>query len=118
MIVQLGMVCLFLWIPVLGFPWLQVQRSGVLADLMAAAAAASTDANTNSRPNLMVYFWQLPALLWQQGVQAGTPRWSLALVLIVGFATLFAVPLIVTVLGIMVWLVKTTTTATTTTRLR
>jgi hypothetical protein len=57
--------------------------------------------------SLKVFLWQIPALLWTQGVQAGTAQWIL---LAVGFTLVTVVivlPVVATCLGIAVWLGET-----------
>jgi hypothetical protein len=94
LVFQVGLLTTVLWIPSLYLPLFRVSYGGLAREFMAVSS-------------LKVFLWQIPTLLWTQGVLAGTPIWILLGVGFVVMTVVIALPVVATCLGISTWLGET-----------
>ena len=86
-----GLLSLVLWIPALTLVQFRVLYGGMVMELV-------------TTPAFSVYLWQLPGIIWQSGVQSGTPLWILLLTFCVIGTLVLVLPLLAHLIGVIVWL--------------
>jgi hypothetical protein len=91
LVFQIGLLTAVMWIPSLYLPLFRISYAGLAREFMTVSS-------------LKVFLWQIPALLWTQGVQAGTARWILLGVGFVLISVVIVLPVVATCLGISTWL--------------
>jgi hypothetical protein len=90
---QLGILALLLWIPALALAQFRVLYDGLIVDLVKVKA-------------FNVYIWQLPLLVWNTGVKAGTEKWLLIFSFSIIFIFVLIIPLIAHAVAAMAWTVR------------
>jgi hypothetical protein len=91
LVFQIGLLTAVMWIPSLYLPLFRISYAGLAREFMSASS-------------LKIFLWQIPALLWTQGIQAGTARWILLAVGFVLITVVIVLPVVATCLGISTWL--------------
>jgi len=91
LVFQFCLLAAVFWIPSLYLPLFRVSYGGVAGDLMTAQSRS-------------LFLWQIPALLWAQGIQAATARWMLLGIGFVSMNVVLVLPVVAFCLGITTWL--------------
>jgi hypothetical protein len=90
---QLGILAFLLWIPSVALVQFRVLYDGLIVDLVKVKA-------------FNMYIWQLPLLVWNTGVKAGTDKWMLILLFSIIFTFVLIIPLVAHAVAAMVWMVR------------
>lgn len=97
-IYELAAASTLLWLPALFLPLFELTYSGIVSDFMPEVSFS-------------VQYWELPAVLWQRGIAAGTAKWVLAVLGIVLIFFVYVCPLLATLLAIATWRLDPTESA-------
>jgi len=91
LVFQMGLLVVALWIPSLHLPLIQLDYSGLAKEVMTASSKR-------------VFLWQIPGIIWLQGIEAKTSSWVLMALCVVVASTLFIFPILATCFGIFCWI--------------
>lgn len=91
LVFQLGLLAVALWIPSLHLPLVRFEYSGLAKDVMTMSSRT-------------IFLWQIPGIIWTQGVEAQTTYGIVGVFSSVIALSLFIIPLLATFLGILVWI--------------
>ena len=92
---EFGIVATLFWLPALFLPLFQLNYGGLVSDFMAEVSFS-------------IKLWELPAVLWQRGIAAGTPKWMLLSLGLVLIMFVYILPMLATILSICTWRMKST----------
>lgn len=95
LVFQVGLLTAVLWIPSLYLPLFRISYTGLAREFMTVSS-------------LKVFLWQIPALMWTQGVQSSSATWILLAVGFILIAVVIVLPVVATCLGISTWLGENT----------
>lgn len=88
---QLGVLAFLLWFPTLVLGQFRVLYGGLVVDLVKNKA-------------FNVYLWQIPSMVWQSGMKAGTPDWMMIAIFILLFLFVLVLPLMAHWVAVMMWM--------------
>jgi hypothetical protein len=88
---EVGGLAIFLWFPALYLPLLRLSFSGLASEFMEQVL-------------MEVRFWELPAILWQHGVAAGTCHWILFSLGGAVIGLVYLLPILATVMCVFTWM--------------
>jgi hypothetical protein len=88
---EVGGLAIFLWFPALYLPLLRISFSGLASEFMEQVL-------------MDIQFWELPAILWQHGVAAGTCQWILLSLGVALIGLVYLLPILATVLCVFTWM--------------
>jgi hypothetical protein len=80
-IFQLGLLSLILWFPVMALGQFRVLYDGLVVDMFKNKA-------------FNVYLWQIPKIVWDSGIDGGTPKWMMIVVFCLLFLFVLVLPLV------------------------
>jgi hypothetical protein len=89
-IYELAAASTVLWLPALFFPLFELTYTGIISEFMPEVSFS-------------VQYWELPAVLWQRGIAAGTARWVLTVLGTVLVFFVYVCPMLATLLAIATW---------------
>jgi hypothetical protein len=92
---EVGGMATLLWLPAMLLPLFEIEYEGLASEFMAQVS-------------FQVSFWEIPAVLYQRGVVAGTDKWMLFVIGTVLVLTVYVLPLLATFLSVATWLNKNT----------
>lgn len=87
---EFGLLAIILLVPTMTLPLMHVSYSGLAAQFMPQATKT-------------IYLWQIPVLLWQHGMAAGTEFYMVAACVATSIAHVVLLPVLALVLGVGVW---------------
>jgi len=90
---EVGLLSTVLWLPALFLELFEVHYEGLASTFM-------------SELTFSVRFWEVPAVVWQRGVTAGTKEWMLVALGTVLVSLTYVLPMIATILCIAAWRTK------------
>jgi hypothetical protein len=96
LVYEFGVLATVLWVPAVFLPLFQVNFGGLISSFM-------------EEVSFTVKFWELPAVLWQRGITAGTDRWILIALGTVLLSLVYVLPVLATLLTMGVWRCTSTT---------
>lgn len=92
---EFAIISTLLWLPALFLPLFKLHYGGLVSAFV-------------SENSFSIQLWELPAVLWQRGVTAGTPHWMLVVLGTILITVVYALPMLATILAISTWRTKST----------